>query len=243
MVVAVTGTTPGDYENTIPAGALRTDPLINVTNSTPAIDTLTISGTTPPVGGGGPGGGGNNPRRRTTATTSAALIPVTAGFAPNMVTKLDAASRAEYESTGLSLEIPVIKVKTSVVGVEATKGNWDISWLQDQVGWLNGTAYPTWRGNSVLTGHVVNADGKPGVFYGLKALGVGEYIFVYNSGYRYTYKVLSNTFIQPDDKNIMKHEETSHLTLITCDTYNEKTGKYLRYVMVRAELVDTRLVK
>jgi hypothetical protein len=41
----------------------------------------------------------------------------------------------------------------------------------------------------------------------------------------------------------MKHEEKSHLTLITCDTYDEKTGKYLRYVMVRAELVDTRLVK
>jgi LPXTG-site transpeptidase (sortase) family protein len=113
--------------------------------------------------------------------------------------------------------------------VEEKKGNWDISWLQDQVGWLNGTAYPTWKGNSVLTGHVINADGKPGVFYGLKALGVGEYVFVYNSGYRYTYKVLSNSFIQPDDKNIMKHEE--------------KTGKYLRYIMVQAELVDTRPIK
>jgi LPXTG-site transpeptidase (sortase) family protein len=243
MVVAVTGTTPGDYENTIPAGALRTDPSINVTNSSPATDTLTISGTAPPVGGGGPGGGGNNTRRRSTATTNAALIPVTAGFAPGIVTKLDAASRSEYESTGLSLEIPVIKVKTSVVGVEGKQGNWDISWLQDQVGWLTGTAYPTWRGNSVLTGHVVNADGKPGVFYNLKALGIGEYIFVYNSGYRYTYKVLANSFIQPDDKNIMKHEEKSHLTLITCDTYDEKTAKYLRYVMVQAELVDIRLVK
>jgi LPXTG-site transpeptidase (sortase) family protein len=246
MVVAVTGSTPGDYQNTIPAGALITDPAINVTNNSPATDTLTITGDTPPVaggGGGGGGGGGNNAPRATSATGNAALIPVTAGFAPNVVTKLDAASRSDYESMALRLEIPVIKVKTSVVGVEEKKGNWDISWLQDQVAWLNGTAYPTWKGNSVLTGHVVNADGKPGVFYGLKALGVGEYVFVYNSGYRYTYKVLSNSFIQPDDKNIMKHEEKSHLTLITCDTYDEKTGKYLRYVMVQAELVDIRAVK
>ena len=29
-----------------------------------------------------------------------------------------------------------------------------------------------------------HADGKPGVFYGLKHLGVGEYIFITNSGYR-----------------------------------------------------------
>ncbi|MGZ9235572.1 MAG: sortase, partial [Anaerolineales bacterium] len=158
-------------------------------------------------------------------------------------TKLEASSRQAYAATRLRIEIPVIKVDTSVVGVESKKGNWDISWLQDQVGWLNGTAYPTWKGNSVLTAHVVNADGKPGVFSRLKALGVGEYIFVYNAGYRYTYQVLSNTFIQPDDSRVMKHEEKSHLTLITCDTYDEKTGKYLRYVMVRAVLVDTRLIR
>ena len=160
-----------------------------------------------------------------------------------MVTKLDASSRKAYDATGLSIVIPVIKVDTPIVGVKSSKGNWDISWLRDQVGWLNGTAYPTWKGNSVLTAHVVNADGKPGVFYNLKSLGLGEYIFVYNAGYRYTFKVLSNTFIQPTERSVMKHEEKPHLTLITCDTYNEKTGRYLRYVMVRAELVDVRLTK
>jgi LPXTG-site transpeptidase (sortase) family protein len=145
-----------------------------------------------------------------------------------------------YDATSLSLEIPVIQVKTAIVGVETKNGGWDVSWLQDQVGWLNGTAYPTWKGNSVLTGHVVNTEGKPGVFFKLKSLGLGEYIFVYNSGYRYTYKVLSNVLVQPNDPSLMKHQENSFLTLITCDTYDEKTGTYLRRVMVGAALVDVR---
>jgi LPXTG-site transpeptidase (sortase) family protein len=159
-----------------------------------------------------------------------------------MVTNLDVSSRPAYNETELTLEIPVIKVRTSIVGVEFKDGNWDVSWLQDQTGWLNGTAYPTWKGNSVLTGHVVNADGKPGVFSRLKALGVGEYIFVINSGYRYTYKVVSNTYVSPNDASVMKHEDKSFLTLITCDTYDEKAGIYLRRVVVRAALIDVHSI-
>jgi LPXTG-site transpeptidase (sortase) family protein len=92
----------------------------------------------------------------------------------------------------------------------------------------------------VLTGHVSNADGKPGLFARLKALGVGEYIFIYNAGYRYTYKVVSNEFVQPTDISAMKHEDKAYLTLITCDTFDEKSGTYLKRVIVRAQLVDVR---
>jgi LPXTG-site transpeptidase (sortase) family protein len=165
------------------------------------------------------------------------------GFAPGRVTKLNDAAHTAYDATSLSLEIPVLKIKAPIVGVQSNKGNWDVSWLQNQVGWLNGTAYPTWKGNSLLTAHVTNADGKPGVFAGLKALGVGEYVFVYNAGYRYTYKVVSNVYVQPNDQNVMKHEEKSYLTLITCDTYDEKSGTYLRRVAVRAVLVDVSSIK
>jgi LPXTG-site transpeptidase (sortase) family protein len=239
MVVPITGSAPGDYQNTIPAGALRTDPSVGATNSTPATDTLTITGAS---GGGGGGGGGGRGKGNNSSKAGKFLIPVT-GFAPGMVTKLDPASHPVYDATGLDIQIPVIKVDASIVGVQSRDGDWDIAWLQDQVGWLNGTAYPTWRGNSVLTAHVVNADGKPGIFYRLKSLGVGEYIFVYNAGYRYTYKVISNTDVQPDDASVMKHEEKSYLTLITCDSYDEKTGTYLRRVAVQATLVDVRPIR
>jgi len=237
MVVSVTGSDPGDYQNTIPAGALVTDPSVSATNALPAIDTLTITGTS--SGGGGGRGGGRDRGNNNSATTGAFLIPVT-GFAPGRATKLDASSHPVYDATSLVIEIPVLKVNTSIVGVAAKNGNWDVSWLRDQVGWLNGTAYPTWKGNSLLTAHVVNADGKPGVFSKLKALGIGEFVYVYNSGYRYTYQVVSNAYVQPDDASVVKHEEKSYLTLITCDTYDEKTGTYLRRVAVRAVLVDVR---
>jgi LPXTG-site transpeptidase (sortase) family protein len=233
IVVAITGSNPGDYQNTIPAGALTADP--NTQNTEPATATLTITSSS-----GGGGGGGGSPAPTTQA--QGFIIPVT-GFAPGRVTQLNTADRPHYAVTGLTIDIPVLKVNTPIVGVESKNGNWDVSWLQNQAGWLNGTAYPTWNGNSVITGHVANADGKPGLFAKLKYLGVGEYIFVYNAGYRYTYKVVSNEYIQPNDASVIRHEEKSYLTLVTCDTYDEKTGTYLRRVAVRAVLVDVRLAR
>jgi LPXTG-site transpeptidase (sortase) family protein len=174
---------------------------------------------------------------------SSFLIPIT-GFSPNVVTQLDfAIPRPEYINTNISLEIPVLKVVTSIVGVQQKDSRWDVSWLWDQAGWLQGSAYPTFPGNSVLTAHVVTADGKPGPFYKLKYLHVGEYVYIYGSGYRYTYQVKSNELVLPNDASVFRHEEKSWLTLITCDEYDEATETYLRRVVVRAVLVDAREVK
>ena len=244
ILVSVTGSVTGDYQNTIPQGALVTDPSVNATNREPATDTLVIADD--PGAGGSPVAGrrANRDDDSSELVTDGLIIPVTgAGFAPGSVTKLNASSRPAYESTALSIEIPVIKVNASIVGVESGEGDVDISWLRDQVGWLNGSAYPTWNGNSVLIAHVVNADGRPGVFYRLRALGAGEYIFVYNSGYRYIYKVISNVYVPRDEETVAPHEEKSYLTLITCDTFDEKTGTYLRRVAVRAELIDVQAAK
>lgn len=191
-----------------------------------------------PVGGGGGGGGGTSP----VAFTSGFLIANT-GFEASVVTPLDVATRPDYAATGLTLTIPGIKVDSSIAGVKLKDGNWDVSWLVDQAGWLEGTAYPTWSGNSVLTAHVVNADGKPGLFSRLKFVKVGDYVFVYNGGYRYTYQVISNQSVQPDDIRVLNHEEKPHLTLITCDRFDFETKTYLRRVVVRAVLVDVSAVK
>jgi LPXTG-site transpeptidase (sortase) family protein len=92
----------------------------------------------------------------------------------------------------------------------------------------------------VLTAHSVYSNGKPGIFANLKDLNSGEYIFVYNLGYRYTYKVVSNKFVQPNDITVLQHEDKAYLTLITCDTYDEMTSAYLRRIAVRAELIDVQ---
>jgi LPXTG-site transpeptidase (sortase) family protein len=170
------------------------------------------------------------------------LIPVT-GFAPEKVTPLSTDSKPAYAATDLRIEIPSANVNLPIVGVDRKDGDWDVSWLHDQAGWLSGTSYPTWSGNSVLTAHSVNTDGKPGVFSKLKYLAVGEYVFVYSDGYRYTYKVVSNELVQPTDTSVMKHEDKSFLTLVTCDTFDEGTNAYLLRVAVRAALVDVAAIK
>jgi LPXTG-site transpeptidase (sortase) family protein len=140
----------------------------------------------------------------------------------------------------MTIESPVLAVNTSIVGVQIKDGGWDVSWLQNQLGWLNGTAYPTWEGNSVLTGHVVNADGKPGILSRLKYLKTGEFIFVYSAGYRYTYQVVSNELVAADDISALRHEDKTYLTLVTCDNYDENSKSYLARISVRAKLVDVK---
>lgn len=246
IVVAVTGNINGSYTNTIEPGSLTSNE--GATNHDSAVDTLIVTdGETDGGDGDGDGDGGGDSggsedddgSAPDSEAVSGFIIPLT-GFRPDAVTELDQALHPGYDSLGMRIEIPVISVNTSIAGVEIKKGAWDVNWLQDQVGWLNGTAYPTWKGNSVLTGHLVNADGKPGVFSKLKYLGLGEYIFIYNSSYRYTYKVVANQYADPGDITAFRHQDDAYLTLITCDTYDEKTNTYLQRVVALAKLVDVR---
>ncbi|HJS19953.1 MAG TPA: sortase [Anaerolineales bacterium] len=236
ITVSITGDIAGSYTNTIDAGSLISNE--GATNHDATTDTLVITDGSSGGGDGGGGDGGSAPGQ----PVSGFLIPVT-GFAPDAVTSLDEVSRPVYADTTFRMEIPVIKVNAPIVGVEIKNGGWNVSWLQSQVGWLNGTAFPTKKGNSVLTAHVINADGKPGTFSRLKNLGVGEFIYLYSSGYRYTYMVESNQYVKPDDSTVFEHIDDTSLTLITCDRYDEASGTYLQRVAVRANLVDVRIAK
>lgn len=191
----------------------------------------------PVAGGGGGGGRGTSP----TSPTGTGFQILDTGFAPNIVTPLNVENKPSYAASGLVLDIPSIKVKSDVVGVQMKDGGWDLSWLQNQAGWLEGTAYPTWSGNSVISAHVVNADGKPGLFSRLKYVKTGDFIFVHNSGYVYTYRIVSNEYDSPDDISVLNHETKPVLTLVTCDTYDLNSKTYLRRVVVKAVLVSVSL--
>jgi LPXTG-site transpeptidase (sortase) family protein len=238
ITVAVTGNINGSYTNTIPSGNLTSNE--GATNHDATSDTLVV--TDGSSNGGGGGGGGDDDGEAPGQPVSGFLIPVT-GFAPNTFTSLDQHGRPALQSTSLQLEIPVIKVDATIAGIEIRNGGWNVSWLQDQVGWLNGTAYPTHKGNSVLTAHVINADGKPGTFSRLRHLGIGEFIYIYTAGYRYTYMVESNELVEPDNISVFQHLDEASLTLVTCEQYDEKSNSYLQRVAVRASLVDTRPVR
>jgi LPXTG-site transpeptidase (sortase) family protein len=165
-------------------------------------------------------------------------IPGT-GFAPDVITALEPQpAELAYDVTDFWLEIPSLKVKMPIVGVPYVDGKWDVSWLDTNAGWLNGTAFPTWNGNSVLTGHVGLASGKPGPFANLGSLKYGDQIIVHINGQKYIYEVQTNQLVTPSSiSSLLKHEESSWITLVTCKYYNEKTGEYSFRTVVRAALI------
>ncbi len=142
-------------------------------------------------------------------------------------------------SSDLTLVIPSLAVEMPIVGIPLENGNWDVSWLGDNAGYLYGTAFPTWQGNTALTGHVWGADNQPGPFYQLKTLSFGDKVQIRAWGMVYTYEVRENQIALPHRvSTVLQHEEYDWLTLLTCEFYNPFNGNYVFRRVVRAVLVD-----
>ena len=93
---------------------------------------------------------------------------------------------------------------------------WDVNWLLNNAGWLEGSAFPGRSGNSVLTSHVTLQYGQEGPFASLHKLQSGDKIFVHAFGISYVYEVQSVNELSPSNPSILKHEEKPWLTLFTC---------------------------
>ncbi|QYK51221.1 MAG: class F sortase [Anaerolineales bacterium] len=172
-------------------------------------------------------------------STTPATLPET-GFARGRSTQL-AAPAVAYAATDLRLSIPSQGVDARIVGVPAAGGDWDVSWLGSQVGYLEGTVWPTWVGNSVLTGHVWNADNTPGVFAGVRNLAYGQQIEIEADGQTYVYEVRQTRLVLPGNLGALnKDDGYAWLTLITCEGYNPFTGDYLFRRAVSAVLVNVK---
>jgi LPXTG-site transpeptidase (sortase) family protein len=164
---------------------------------------------------------------------SVPALPAT-GFAPGRETLLSGSQPAYTAMPEVELEVPALGIRIPIVGVPAVGGSWDVTWLTNQAGWLQGTAYPSWLGNSVLTGHAYLATGLPGPFVELKTLHWGDEIIVHAYGYRHVYKVQTREYVSPNDLSVLSHEEDAWLTLITCNGYDEVQAAYRYRVVVRA---------
>ena len=174
----------------------------------------------------------------------AASLPKT-GFRHDQITPLPAQPVAKaYTTTTLTLIIPKLGVSLPIVGVPASADGWDVTWLGNDAGWLEGSAFPTWAGNTVLTGHVWDAYNQPGPFAELKTLHYGDTIEIHAWGQVYVYEVRETGLFsgqgQAAINAMLKHETYDVITLVTCEGYNQQTGDYAFRRMVRAVLVDVR---
>lgn len=127
-----------------------------------------------------------------------------------------------------------------IVGAPRTGDDWELNWLGNDTGWLNGTTFPTWTGNSVLTAHVTNADGLPGPFAELNKLKYGDQVIVHMGGGMYVYEIRNTRLARPYSTSFAFEslKDHSYLTLITCQVYNPLNDSYLFRRVVRAVLVS-----
>ncbi len=179
----------------------------------------------------------------TVVPASVVTLPLT-GFTPLQITELPQQPlELSYKDLGsLWIEIPSLKIKEGIVGVPKFNNSWDTTWLGKQVGWLNSTAYPTWEGNSVLTGHVTNANGLPGPFAKIKDLKYGDQIIIHLYDEQYIFEVRTTRLVRADTTTFaLQHlEDNSFLTLITCQSYDPQSDSYRFRRIVRAVLIEVK---
>ncbi|MEA3349442.1 MAG: sortase, partial [Chloroflexota bacterium] len=172
---------------------------------------------------------------------SAGALPQT-GFAPGV--KTDLASKPDnfnYQSLGVMwLELPDLGQNVSIVGVPKTGHSWRLDWLEaGQVGYLNGTAFPTWEGNTVISGHVYLSDGSPGPFADLDELAWGDEIILHAWGQKYVYQIRQSLdWVDPNDESVLGHKAHDWLTLITCKGYDQDRDMYHWRTVVQAVIIE-----
>ena len=165
-------------------------------------------------------------------------LPLT-GFKQGAVTVLPEQGQASgYSSSGMVLSLPKLGVSAQIIGVPLEEDGWNTTWLGNSAGYLEGSAFPTVEGNTVITGHIWTSTNQPGIFLNLNTLKYGDEVRIYAWGNVYTYQVRSNFLVS--DTNVpyvMQSENADWLTLLTCDGYDPETGTYAYRRVVRAVLI------
>jgi thermitase len=181
------------------------------------------------------------PKKPKSSSTPPFNLPET-GFAHELnLLPAQPVDKTYLEYSNIWLEIPAIAVDLPIVGIPHDNATWDLTWLGQRAGWLNDTAFPTWKGNSVITGHVWDAHNTPGPFYKLNNLRYADQIEIHAWGQVYLYQVRENELISPTSFNtVFQHETLSWLTLLTCEGYDSLQKQYVYRRMVRAVLMDVK---
>lgn len=137
----------------------------------------------------------------------------------------DAVSNEAILGESLKIVIPEISVNAKIEPVGRTAGgNMAVTRSYSTVGWYKYGAKPGETGNAVLAGHLDNGYGRPGVFYHLNDLKIGDSVFVENEeGERIEFAVKGIQvvdYLNPPKEvldQVFGTSTTSHLNLITCD--------------------------
>jgi LPXTG-site transpeptidase (sortase) family protein len=133
--------------------------------------------------------------------------------------------------------IPSLKVDAQVVDVPFNGVTWDISTLGQDIARLGEIPGESAGENIVLAGHFSVGWTELGPFRYISRLALGAPILVYTDRMIYTYQVREHAVVGDQDDRVIAQTSEPQLTLLTCETWDEKTGKFLRRRVVFADLV------
>lgn len=151
-----------------------------------------------------------------------------------------ASERAPSPSAGgRSIRIPSIGVQSAIKVFPLDGVSWAIDPWDPLVGHLQGTAWLDRVGNIALGGHSEYPDGRPGIFYRLQSIGIGDEIFIRDGDNEFRYVVINTFSVDYRDVSVVFPTSQHRLTLITCDipSYVAEQNWYYERLVVQADRV------
>ncbi len=142
----------------------------------------------------------------------------------------------QYKPAHMTIQLPTLDVKSEIVTVPFTGGEYPVEWLGDTVGMLEGSSLPG-EGFTVLTGHNHLNTTEAGPFALLGSLEPGDRFMITDElGIIQTWHVYKNTKIPAGGfSDIVADVKDNTLVLLTCED-ESPTGGYLNRRVVLAEL-------
>jgi LPXTG-site transpeptidase (sortase) family protein len=140
----------------------------------------------------------------------------------------------------LHIASPKAGLSTGITGLYFTpQGDaWDLTYLDNQAGHLEGTANLGDGGNYVLAGHVELQDGRAGPFVNIGRLRSGDEIMIYSEAPEnpllVRYRVTEVKQVPPEDLSVLRNRGYEELTLITCADWDQTKQEYLTRIIVHA---------
>lgn len=135
------------------------------------------------------------------------------------------------------LEIPALSLIARISTINVEQNGWDVSNLEDDIGWLEGSTYPGYSGNTVLTGHYWDQDDSPGIFFTLRVLQPGDILYYQSHGQVMEYEVMSSERILKRSYSVNQQIYENQITLITCEELDPETKEFRYIRVVRASLL------
>ncbi|HZW03105.1 MAG TPA: class F sortase [Anaerolineaceae bacterium] len=185
-----------------------------------------------PVTGGDPAvqaGGQPTPPSPTLAPTTPALTE----------TPTVAPTEAPVVPEGRLL-IPTLGIDQSILPVPVIDGDWDVSGLTGEIGWLETTgAKPFDHYAMVFASHVTLPEPYgPGPFHQLRTLEAGDEIRFRTAEAEYIYWVDGRDIVPPDSVDRLFLADGEKIVLVTCSDWNYLAQQYDYRLVVEASLTQ-----